>query len=67
MKLTRLHAEIRGCSCTQLNEYLLDEYEYGTIEKDIKTYVELLTTKKDLFFLFPYRFSYKSIIILGTQ
>ena len=59
MKVTRLYAAIRGCSCTQLNEYLLNEYEYGTIEKDIKTYVELLTTKKNLFFLFPYRFSFK--------
>lgn len=60
MRVTILHAAIRNCSYKQLREYLLNEYEYGSIEKDIKTYVNLLNTKKNLFFLFPYRFSFKS-------
>lgn len=59
IRITRLHAAIRGCNCEQLSDYLLNEYEYGTIEKDIKTYVKLLTIKKNLFFFFPYRFSFK--------
>lgn len=59
MRINRLHVAIRDCSYEQLREYLLNEYEYGTIEKDIKTYVNLLNTQKNLFFLFPYKFSFK--------
>ncbi len=59
MKVTRLHVALRNHSCKKLSEFLTNEYEYGTIENDIKNYVKLLTVKKNLFFLFPYQFSFK--------
>lgn len=60
MTVTRLFASLREYDCEQLHNCLLKEYKYGTIENDVKTYVKLLTTKKNLFFLFPYRFSFKT-------
>ena len=59
MQVTRLHAALRGCDCEELHDYLSKEYKYGTIENDIKTYVKLLTIKKNMLFFFPYRFSLK--------
>ena len=56
MRVTRLYSAIRGLSCEELRGYLGNKYKYGTIESDIKSYVKVLTTKKNLFFLFPYQF-----------
>ncbi len=32
------------------------EYKFGTIECDVKNYVDMLSTKKNLFLFFPYEF-----------
>lgn len=60
MTVTRLFASLRGYNCDSLFSCLSEKYEFGTIEFDIQTYVKLLTFKKNLFFFFPYKFSFKT-------
>lgn len=61
MEVTLLHAAIRNLSCEELNELFLDEREYKheTIKKDIKNYLKMLNTKKNLFLFFPYKFYFE--------
>ncbi|HBG4827881.1 TPA: hypothetical protein KQF10_002478 [Clostridioides difficile] len=60
MTVTRLFASLRDYDCESLHSCLAEKYEYGTIEFDIQTYVKLLTFKKNLFFFFPYKFSFNT-------
>lgn len=59
MQATRLHAALREYSYENLFSVLSGNYEYGSIEYDIKKFVNLLNTKKNLFFFFPYQFTFQ--------
>lgn len=58
MKTTQLHVALREYNHKSLYHLLQNKYEYGTLENDVKTYVSLLNIKKNLFFFFPYEFTF---------
>lgn len=57
MTVVQLHAAIRPYSLNQLETILNGTYAYGTIECDIKTYLEKLMIQKNLFLFFPFKFN----------
>lgn len=57
MTVVQLHAAIRPYSLSQLETILNGTYAYGTIECDIKTYLEKLMIQKNLFLFFPFKFT----------
>lgn len=54
----RLHAVLRDYNSLQLQKFHENKqnFNFGTIEFDIKNYVDMLSTKKNLFLFFPYEF-----------
>lgn len=69
MRAVQLHAAIRPYSLNELETILKGTYAYGTIECDIKTYLEKLMILKNLFLFFPFKFStdnkYDFYIVIG--
>ena len=54
----RLHAVLREYNYIQLKEIHEEKQKlnFGTIKYDLKNYVDMLSTKKNLFLFFPYEF-----------
>lgn len=55
---TRLHIALRDYSYIHLKEIHKNKQKlnFGTVEFDVKKYVDILSTKKNLFLFFPYEF-----------
>lgn len=57
MQCVQLHEALRLYSLEQLEIILQQQYKYGTIKRDMQTYLKTLKVEKNLLLFFPFFFS----------